>query len=175
MAALGVWLAFAGPHGRLAPAVQTVTCPFAHRNTVVSIAARAGISVPNTEFTSGTRLSGIGRNVSSVPTRAQNFAGVSARAATTDPRASAAAAVTKSRPGLVGASGGTISTLFPNRVDDPAIVTDHKGEPVRIGAHVVDPVGRSHDARMGRKIFLLHDFAGGRARRCGSPCSDTLL
>src|ERR1700678_4364761 len=119
MAALGAWLAFAGPHGRLAPTVQTTTCPSTHRNTVVSIAARAGISVPNTEFTSGTRLSGIGRNVSSVPTRAQNFAGVSARAAITDPSASVAAAVTKSRPGLVGASAGTIPTQVPDRREGP--------------------------------------------------------
>src|ERR1700728_5503788 len=71
----GVRLVFAGPQGRLAPVVQTSTCLLAQRNTVVRIAASVGMLVPNAALTAGTRLSGIGRGVLSLPIRAQAAAG----------------------------------------------------------------------------------------------------
>ena len=66
---------FARPHGRLAPVVQTSTRLLAQRNTTAIL---SGISVPSILLIAGTRLAGIGRGVSSVPTRAQVADGVSA-------------------------------------------------------------------------------------------------
>src|SRR5689334_8358077 len=69
MPGFGARLVSALPHGRLAPTVQTMAWCSAQRNTVVAIATLAGRCMANSALTAGTSFSGIGRVVSSVPTR----------------------------------------------------------------------------------------------------------
>ena len=84
--AVGTRLMFAFVQGILAQVVQTITLPPAQRNRVVPIATPAGKCSPNALLTAGTRSPGMGRVVSSVPTRLQNVAGVSASTGTAIPQ-----------------------------------------------------------------------------------------
>src|SRR5689334_13936965 len=99
--------------------MQTSTRPAAQRYDVVSIAIRAGMLVPNAAFTAGTMASGIGRVVSSVPTRWQNAAGVSAWACTAINQATA-----------------MVAALFPDRIDDPAVLAHDHCQAIWVRAHV---------------------------------------
>src|SRR5580704_3262905 len=152
---------FAFPHGRLAPTVQTMTCPWSQRNTVVSVATRAGIFMPNVALTAGTSASGIGCVVSSVPMRLQNAEGVSAPAGTAHPMAMITSAAPKMHPALV-----------PDRIDDTAILPNNDSEPVRISPHVGDPVGWLQDPRGRGQGLFGHGVVVGNARRSGSALRD---
>jgi hypothetical protein len=112
---------FAFPHGRLAPVVQTITCPRAQRYTVVSTVTRASRRMPKAALAACTRSSGIGCAASSVPIRLQNAAGVSARAGATRPTASVTTAAVTTHTTLCLDRASNVDDSPPSHLVGPSI------------------------------------------------------
>jgi hypothetical protein len=119
--ALDARFVFAFPHGRLAPVVQTITCPRAQRCTVVSTVTRASRRMPKAALAACTRSSGIGCAASSVPIRLQNAAGVSARAGATRPTASVTTAAVTTHTTLCLDRASNVDDSPPSHLVGPSI------------------------------------------------------